>query len=77
MTGTELLMAVADRMRQYGDGVDVLVVWNTREGQAHIKANCGLTRALGLANYGAAECSETLTTAPGGYIDDEGNEHRR
>jgi hypothetical protein len=75
MTATELLMGVADRMRQFGDGVDVLVVWNTREGQNHIKANCNYTRALGLAVYGAEECKDSLMKSPGGDIDDEGNAH--
>lgn len=74
-TATELLMAVADRMRQFGDGVDVLVVWNTRQNEAHVKANCNPTRALGLAQFAAAECTYSLVSSAGGSVDDEGNIH--
>lgn len=76
-SATDLLVAVADRMREYGDGLDVLVIWNTREGAYHIKSNCNYTRALGLAMFGVAECEDSLMSARGGIIDDDGTDHPR
>ncbi len=72
-TATELLMSVADRMRQFGEGLDMIVIWTTSEGQCHVKANCNYTRALGLAHYGAAECIATMLGFEGGDVDEEGH----
>lgn len=66
MDATELLMEVAERMRDHGDGVDVVVVWNTAEGQVRLKANCSYTRALGLAAYATAELTDSLVNSEGG-----------
>lgn len=65
-SATELLMAVAERMSQYGEGEDVLVVWNTTNGEVRMKANCNYTRSLGLAEYASAELKDSLVNSVGG-----------
>lgn len=60
MTGTELLMAIADRFNEYGEAVDILVIFNSAEGNVLYKSNCNSTRALGLAQYAAADIKHGL-----------------
>jgi hypothetical protein len=59
MTGTELLMAVADRFSKHGEARDILVIW---------------TRSLGLAAFAKADLEYDLTHSEGGNADEEGNE---
>lgn len=71
LTATELLMAVAERMNKYGEGEDVLVVWNHGK-TAECVGNCNYTRALGLAQYAVAEMEDSLISGVGGDIREEG-----
>lgn len=74
MTATELLMAVADRMRKHGEADDVLVVWNHGR-TARVMGNCNYTRALGLAQYAAVEMASTLLHSAGGDGEEEGEDN--
>jgi hypothetical protein len=63
MTGTELLMAVADRFRQYGEAEDILIVFTTSiedGGRVLYKTNCNYTRSLGLATYAKADIEASI-----------------
>jgi hypothetical protein len=73
MTGTDLLMAVADRLSKFGEARDMLIIWSDEEGRARLKSNCDYTRSLGLAAYAKADIESSLVSAEGGDTDDEGN----
>jgi hypothetical protein len=63
MTGIELLMAVADRFRQYGEAEDIVVVFTTLPeygGRVIYKTNCNYTRSLGLVTYAKADLEATI-----------------
>lgn len=60
MTGTDLLMAVLERFRDYGEPEDVIVVYADAEGKVRMKTNCSATRSLGLATYASAELQDII-----------------
>lgn len=60
MTGTELLIAVMDRFRDYGDATDIIVVFADEHGKVRMKTNCTATRSLGLACYAVAELEDLI-----------------
>jgi hypothetical protein len=59
MTGTEVLMEVADGFRD-GEATDLIVVYTDENSDVFIKGNCSLTRALGLAAYAQAHIGKAL-----------------
>jgi hypothetical protein len=66
MTGTELLLLVADRFRQYGEAEDILVIFTTNPeagGRVIYKANCNYTRSLGLATYAKADIEASIVAS--------------
>lgn len=66
MTGTELLMLVADRFREYGEAEDIIVIYTSAEsGDVRYKSNCNYTRSLGLATWAAADITADLVGSPG------------
>jgi hypothetical protein len=60
MTGTELLISVMDRFRDYGDATDIIVVFADEHGKVRMKTNCTATRSLGLACYAVAELEDLI-----------------
>lgn len=60
MTGTELLLAVMDRFRDYGEATDIIVVFADEGGKVRLKTNCTATRSLGLAAYAMAELEDLI-----------------
>jgi hypothetical protein len=72
MTGTELLMAVADRFRELGESEDVIVIYTTEDGKACLKSNCNHTRSLGLAAFAVADIEDSLVRSESGGFDEEG-----
>jgi hypothetical protein len=73
MTGTELLMEIADRFAKFGEARDMLVIYSDENGRVRLKSNCDYTRSLGLAMYAVVDISARLVTAEGGDTDKEGN----
>ena len=51
MTGTELLMEVAEAISRDGEVLDVLVIYSDENNNVTVNGNCSMTRALGLARY--------------------------
>jgi hypothetical protein len=72
MTGTELLMAVADRFREIGEAEDVLVIYTTQNDKCCLKSNCNYTRSLGLAAFAVADLKDTIVRSESGGFDSEG-----
>ena len=73
MTGTDLLMSVADRFAKFGEARDAMVIWSDESGRVRYKTNCDYTRSLGLAAFAKADLEYDLTHCDGGSTDDEGN----
>jgi hypothetical protein len=71
MTGTELLMAVAERFRDFGEAEDILIVFTTESGDARYKSNCNYTRSLGLATWAKADITADLVGSPTGDPDED------
>jgi hypothetical protein len=71
MTGTEFLMAIGERFRDFGEAEDILIVYTTAGGDVRYKSNCNYTRSLGLATFAVADITNDLINAPGGTMDDE------
>lgn len=74
MTGTELLMEIAERFTKFGEAKDMLVVYSDENGRVRLKSNCDYTRSLGLAQFASADILHSLVTAEGGDTDEEGNQ---
>jgi hypothetical protein len=60
MTGTELLIAVMERFRDYGEATDMIVVFADEHGKVRLKTNCTATRSLGLACYAVADLEDMI-----------------
>lgn len=60
MTGTELLIAVMERFRDYGEATDIIVVYADSNGKVRLKTNCTATRSLGLAAYAVADLQDLI-----------------
>jgi hypothetical protein len=60
MSGTDVLIDLADSFREQGEATDLLVVYADENGNVYVKGNCSLTRALGLATYAKAHCTKAL-----------------
>lgn len=60
MTGTELLMEVADGFRVEGEAQDILIVYSDENSNVCVKGNCNMTRALGLSVYATAHIQDEL-----------------
>lgn len=65
LTGTELLMEIAERFSKYGEARDMLVIYSDNSGTIRLKSNCDYTRSLGLAQYARDAISESLISAEG------------
>jgi hypothetical protein len=72
MTGTELIMEIADRFSKFGEAKDMLVVYTDVNGKVQLKSNCDYTRSLGLAQWARDDISDALVNAAGGDIEEEG-----
>jgi hypothetical protein len=64
MTGTELLMEVAEGFRDHGEALDLLIVYTDENANVFVKGNTSLTRALGLSGYAHAHILRALLTEP-------------
>jgi len=71
MTGTELLMAVAERFRDFGEAQDILIIYTTESGDARYKSNCDYTRSLGLATFALGDILNDIISSPGGQQEDD------
>jgi hypothetical protein len=60
MTGTEVLMEVAESFRDNGEAKDLIIVYSDTNDEVYVKGNCSLTRALGLATYSQAHIAKAL-----------------
>lgn len=61
MTGTDLLIAVMERFREFGEAEDIIVVYTTAEGkQTRYKSNTNFTRSLGLVTWAKADIEHSL-----------------
>jgi hypothetical protein len=71
MTGTELIMEIADRFAKFGEAKDMLVVYTDVNGRVRLKSNCDYTRSLGLAQWARDDISDSLVHAEGGDFDEQ------
>lgn len=62
MTGTELLMYVAEKFSQEGEAMDIIIVYTDENGLAHLKSNTNYTRSLGLAAWAKADIESKLVS---------------
>jgi hypothetical protein len=60
MTGTDVLIKLAEEFRDNGEAVDLLVVYTDENGEVYVKGNCLMTRALGLATYSQAHIKKAM-----------------
>ena len=71
MTGMDLLMKVAERIRTHGEVEDILIVYTDEGRAARLSANCNYTRALGLARWADDEIRYSMRGFDGGEGEDK------